>query len=183
VLVSFSVSPNLKTKSKETSMPSLSPKDRVSLCLFSFTDGRRCRTPRTGNHPHFCFYHAQKEARSQAAESLAKDLACFFPKPVILSEAKDPPTIPPHRPPARPVSLPRPTQPQTPSTQSRPHRQLHNPRSGRQTASPTPSTTITTTASSSTASPSRISNTPLDGTLGLNPQPQQNQHLQRLPQP
>jgi hypothetical protein len=59
-------------------MPSLSPKDRVSLCLFSFTDGRRCRTPRTGNHPHFCFYHAQKEARSQAAESLAKDLACFF---------------------------------------------------------------------------------------------------------
>jgi hypothetical protein len=67
-----------KTQSKETSMPSLSPKDRVSLCLFSFTDGRRCRTPRTGNHPHFCFYHAQKEVRAQAAESLAKDVACFF---------------------------------------------------------------------------------------------------------
>ena len=59
-------------------MSSLSSKDRVSLCLFSFTDGRRCRTPRTGRHPHFCFYHAQKEARAQAAEKLAKDLAYFF---------------------------------------------------------------------------------------------------------
>jgi hypothetical protein len=59
-------------------MPSLTSKDRVSLCLFTFEDGRRCRTPRTGSHPHFCFYHAQKEARSQAADKLAKDLACFF---------------------------------------------------------------------------------------------------------
>jgi hypothetical protein len=59
-------------------MPSLTAKDRVSLCLFSFTDGRRCRTPRTGNHPHFCFYHAQKETRARAAETLGKDLAYFF---------------------------------------------------------------------------------------------------------
>ncbi len=59
-------------------MSSLGPKDRVSLCLFTFSDGRRCRTPRTGNHPHFCFYHAQKEARAQAAETLGKDLAYFF---------------------------------------------------------------------------------------------------------
>ena len=59
-------------------MPSLSPKDRVSLCQFTFADGRRCRTPRTGNHPHFCFAHAQKEARAHATESLGKDLAYFF---------------------------------------------------------------------------------------------------------
>ena len=59
-------------------MSSLNTKDRVSLCLFIFTDGRRCRTPRTGRHPHFCFYHAQKEARVQAAEKLAEDLAYFF---------------------------------------------------------------------------------------------------------
>jgi|HubBroStandDraft_6_1064221.scaffolds.fasta_scaffold14214_2 hypothetical protein len=59
-------------------MSSLNSKDRVSLCLFTFTDGRRCRTPRTGRHPHFCFYHAQKEARAQAAEELGKDLAYFF---------------------------------------------------------------------------------------------------------
>src|SRR5271168_2090014 len=59
-------------------MPSLSAKDRVSLCQFSFADGRRCRTPRTGNHPHFCFDHAQKEARSRSLDSLGKDLAYFF---------------------------------------------------------------------------------------------------------
>jgi hypothetical protein len=59
-------------------MPSLSKNDRLSLCLFSFADGRRCRTPRADHHPHFCFFHAQKETQAQAAESLAKDLACFF---------------------------------------------------------------------------------------------------------
>src|SRR6266700_2005344 len=59
-------------------MSSLSPKDRVSLCMFTFADGRRCRTPRMANHPHFCFYHAQKEARARAAETLGKDLAYFF---------------------------------------------------------------------------------------------------------
>jgi len=52
--------------------------DRVSLCSFTFADGRRCRTPRNRNHPHFCFYHAQKEARARAAETLGKDLAYFF---------------------------------------------------------------------------------------------------------
>jgi hypothetical protein len=34
-------------------MSSLSAKDRVSLCQFTFADGRRCRTPRTGKNPHF----------------------------------------------------------------------------------------------------------------------------------
>jgi hypothetical protein len=59
-------------------MPSLTAKDRISLCLFSYEDGRRCRTPRISSHPHFCFYHAQKESQSQTAEKLAKDLAYFF---------------------------------------------------------------------------------------------------------
>jgi len=59
-------------------MSTLSPKDRVSLCMFTFADGRRCRTPRTGKNPHFCFDHAQKEARALAEESLSKDLAYFF---------------------------------------------------------------------------------------------------------
>src|SRR5208282_3142501 len=59
-------------------MPSLSPKDRAPLCLFSYEDGRRCRTPRKAHHPHFCFYHAQKESQSQAAEKLSEDLAYFF---------------------------------------------------------------------------------------------------------
>ena len=59
-------------------MSSLSPKDRVSLCSFTFSDGRRCRTPRISSNPHFCFYHAQKEVRARAAETLGKDLAFFF---------------------------------------------------------------------------------------------------------
>jgi hypothetical protein len=59
-------------------MSSLSAKDRVSLCSFTFSDGRRCRTPRTGKNPRFCFYHAQKEARARTAETLGKDLAYFF---------------------------------------------------------------------------------------------------------
>jgi hypothetical protein len=59
-------------------MSSIRANDRVSLCLFTYTDGRRCRTPRIAAHPHFCFYHAQKEAQSQAAASLGNDLACFF---------------------------------------------------------------------------------------------------------
>jgi hypothetical protein len=59
-------------------MPSLSPKDRVSLCLFTYEDGRRCRTPRISSHPHLCFYHAQKETRAQAAEELARDLSYFY---------------------------------------------------------------------------------------------------------
>jgi hypothetical protein len=53
-------------------------KDRSSLCRFTFADGRRCRTPRSGDHPNFCYDHAQKEARAQAAEILAKDLDYFF---------------------------------------------------------------------------------------------------------
>src|SRR5438876_8546425 len=52
--------------------------DRVSLCTFTFSDGRRCRTPRMANHPHFCFYHAQKEARARTTQKLGKDLAYFF---------------------------------------------------------------------------------------------------------
>src|SRR5579863_2700531 len=59
-------------------MPSLTAKDRVPLCLFSYEDGRRCRTPRIASHPHFCFYHAQKESQSQATESLARELDYFF---------------------------------------------------------------------------------------------------------
>ena len=59
-------------------MSKLNKKDRASLCLFTFSDSRRCRTPRTGSHPHFCFDHAQKEARARTAETIGKDLAYFF---------------------------------------------------------------------------------------------------------
>src|SRR5260370_12598054 len=59
-------------------MSSLRQKDRASWCSFSFADGRQCRTPRAAKHPRFCFYHAQKEARARARQSLGKDLAHYF---------------------------------------------------------------------------------------------------------
>jgi len=55
-------------------------KVRVSLCRFMFADGRRCRTPRSGSHPHFCFYHARKESQAQTADKLGRDLSYFFLK-------------------------------------------------------------------------------------------------------
>ncbi len=59
-------------------MSSRRSQDPVSLCLFTFNDGRRCRTPRTGSHPHFCFYHARKDSQAKVAEKLGRDLSYFF---------------------------------------------------------------------------------------------------------
>jgi hypothetical protein len=59
-------------------MSSLRPQDRVSLCRFTFSDGRRCRTPRTGKHPHFCCLHARKQSQARSADKLSRDLAYFF---------------------------------------------------------------------------------------------------------
>jgi hypothetical protein len=95
-------------------MASLSAKDRVSLCQFSFSDGRRCRTPRTGKNPHFCFDHAQKEARAFAEESLSKDLAYFFSGDYLFLRSQHCPGPP------NPRRCPRRCK-----TQSRPHRRLH----------------------------------------------------------
>ena len=59
-------------------MSTLRPQDRVSLCRFTFADGRHCRTPRAANHPYFCFDHARKETQARVAEKLGNDLAYFF---------------------------------------------------------------------------------------------------------
>src|SRR5258708_2132916 len=55
-------------------MSTLRSKDRASLCSFTFTDGRQCRTPRLSGHPRLCCFHARKEAQAQAAESLGRDI-------------------------------------------------------------------------------------------------------------
>ncbi len=59
-------------------MSSLRPQDRASLCRFTFADGRQCRTPRSTNHPHFCYDHARKESQACSADKLAHELAYFF---------------------------------------------------------------------------------------------------------
>src|SRR5713226_191655 len=58
-------------------MASLSQKDRVSLCSFTFADGRQCRTPRSPHHPHFCSDHARKDSQACAADKLARELFYF----------------------------------------------------------------------------------------------------------
>jgi hypothetical protein len=64
-------------------MSSPASKDHVSLCLFTFTDGRRCRTPRIASHPHFCFYHARKESQSQVNAKLAGELSAVFTRDYV----------------------------------------------------------------------------------------------------
>jgi len=53
-------------------------KDRASLCSFTFADGRRCRTPRQSGHLQFCYFHARKQAQTQAAEEISRDASYFF---------------------------------------------------------------------------------------------------------
>lgn len=59
-------------------MSSLRLQDRASLCTFTLADGRRCCTPRSGSHMHFCFYHARKESQARTADKLGSDLSYFF---------------------------------------------------------------------------------------------------------
>ena len=47
-------------------------------CRFAFSDGRRCRMPRASGNAHFCAFHAQKLARSQSAEELAREISFYF---------------------------------------------------------------------------------------------------------
>jgi len=59
-------------------MSSRNQKDLASSCSFTSSDGRRCRSPRIGNHPRFCPDHAEKESRVRAAQKLGKDMDYFF---------------------------------------------------------------------------------------------------------
>jgi hypothetical protein len=61
---------------------SKSSKDRVLLCVFTFTDGRQCTMPRTNNGLNLCYFHEQQERRrlqsfqagARVAECLNSDL-------------------------------------------------------------------------------------------------------------
>jgi len=57
-------------------MPTI--KDRSRLCVFTFADGRQCRTPRRSGHQHLCYYHAKKEAEALIAKQTREDLASLF---------------------------------------------------------------------------------------------------------
>lgn len=59
-------------------MSSLTRRDRASLCRFTFSDGRQCRSPLAGNSPNLCPYHFRRESQALAAEKLGKDLSYFL---------------------------------------------------------------------------------------------------------
>jgi hypothetical protein len=59
-------------------------KDRSpNLCTFTFADGRQCRTPRCSGHLHYCYFHAQKEAQSLAAQQVGEDISRFLPTKLL----------------------------------------------------------------------------------------------------
>jgi hypothetical protein len=61
-----------------------SKKDRSpNLCTFTFADGRQCRTPRCSGHLHYCYFHAQKEAQSLAAQQVGQDISRFLPTKLL----------------------------------------------------------------------------------------------------
>jgi hypothetical protein len=53
-------------------------------CTFSFSDGRQCRTPRQSavagqsGHPHFCYFHARREAQARAADEAGREVSGFL---------------------------------------------------------------------------------------------------------
>src|SRR5579863_8702744 len=59
-------------------MPSVHAKDRVHLCRYTYADHRKCLTPRSPTHPHFCYFHARRESQSIVTAKLADDLSFFF---------------------------------------------------------------------------------------------------------
>jgi len=63
---------------------SKSKKDRSpNLCAFAFADGRQCRMPRCSGHLHLCYFHAQKEAESLAAQQVGEDISRFLPTKLL----------------------------------------------------------------------------------------------------
>jgi hypothetical protein len=52
-------------------------KDRASLCLFAYSDGRRCRMPRAAD-PYLCNYHARREAEDFAKQKIGRNISSTF---------------------------------------------------------------------------------------------------------
>jgi hypothetical protein len=59
-------------------MSTIHPKDRASLCSFTFADGRRCRTPRYAVHAQLCYFHARKQVQVQAAKDFDRQWASLI---------------------------------------------------------------------------------------------------------
>jgi hypothetical protein len=58
-------------------MCTIRPEDRVSLCSFTFVDGRRCRIPRRHGH-YLCTFHARRDAKIFAGEKVGEEIARYL---------------------------------------------------------------------------------------------------------
>src|SRR5260370_31063434 len=74
-----SAGPGVPTQETRRSAASRKKDRSTNLCAFTFADGRQCRTPRCSGHLYLCYFHAQKEAESLAAQQVGKDIARFLP--------------------------------------------------------------------------------------------------------
>jgi outer membrane biosynthesis protein TonB len=61
----------------EIIMSTRSSKDRASLCLFAFKDGRRCRMPRAVD-PYLCNFLARREAEQAARQRIGRNISDAF---------------------------------------------------------------------------------------------------------
>jgi hypothetical protein len=59
-------------------MSTIRSKDRVSLCTFTFADGRKCRSLRFKNHAHLCYFHALKESQAIASVTIGNKILNRF---------------------------------------------------------------------------------------------------------
>jgi hypothetical protein len=80
-----SAGPGVPAAAHENDSAAVKPKKARSpnLCTFTFADGRQCRTPRCSGHLHLCYFHAQKEAESLAAQQVGEDISRFLPTKLL----------------------------------------------------------------------------------------------------
>jgi hypothetical protein len=76
-----SAGPGVTAAAHENDRSAVKPKKARSanLCAFTFGDGRQCRIPHCSGHLHLCYFHAQKEAESLAAQQVGQDISRFLP--------------------------------------------------------------------------------------------------------
>ena len=58
-------------------------KDRMSLCTFTFADGRQCKLPRHVTEPDLCYFHARKLRAQLNAEEAGRQISAFLDTDIL----------------------------------------------------------------------------------------------------
>ncbi len=78
-----SAGPGVPTQETRRSAATRKKNRSTNLCAFTFADGRQCRTPRCSGHSYLCYFHAQKEDASLAAQQVGEDISRFLPTKLL----------------------------------------------------------------------------------------------------